>query len=84
MNDKDATSAREWIEKEDLPFTVLIDVNRLVGIQLGISDPWSEKYVTNNVDGRRPAVVINEEGLIIACEPDINSVQQIEELISRL
>ena len=84
MNDKDAESARAWVEKENLPFSVLMDTNRSVGIQLGISEASSEKYVANNADGRRPAVVIDEHGLIIAWEPDMNSVETIDELISRL
>ena len=84
MNDKDAESAREWIEKEKLPFVVLLDSDRSVGIAYGISDASSERYVANNAEGRRPAVVVDEVGRIAAWEPDMNSVDQIDTLISKL
>ena len=84
MNDKDAESARAWIEKEQLPFTTLMDPNWVVGIAYGMSNRSSDRYVANNSEGRRPAVVIDESGNIEAWEPDMNSVQQIHDLISSL
>ena len=84
MNDKDGESARAWIEKEQLPFTVLLDPDRSVGTAYGMSDPSSERYVANNAEGRRPAVVIDESGKILAWEPDMNSVDQIYALIKRI
>ena len=84
MNDKDAESARKWIEKEQLPFVVLLDPDRRVGISYGMSDTLTERYVANNAEGRRPAVVIDETGRIAAWEPDMNSVDQIDTLMSRL
>ena len=84
MNDKDAESARTWIEKEELPFVVLLDADRAVGTAYGMSDPSAERYVANAAEGRRPAVVIDEEGLILAWEPDINTVDKIRDLVERL
>ena len=84
MNDRDAESARAWIEKEGLPFAVLLDVDRSVGIAYGMSEASAERYVANNAEGRRPAVVIDENGLIAAWEPDMNAVEQIDALIARL
>jgi peroxiredoxin Q/BCP len=84
MNDKDAESAREWVEKEQLPFTVLLDQDRSVGIAYGMSAASAERYVANNAEGRRPAVVIDEAGLIAAWEPDMNTVEQINSLIAGL
>lgn len=84
MNDKDAESARAWIEKEGLPFAVLLDPDWSVGIAYGMSEATAERYVANNAEGRRPAVVIDEDGLIAAWEPDMNTVEQINELIARL
>jgi peroxiredoxin len=84
MNDKDADSAREWIEKEHLPFVVLLDQDRSVGIAYGMSEASAERYVANNAEGRRPAVVIDEDGLIAAWEPDMNTVEQIDGLIAGL
>ena len=84
INDKDAESAREWIEKEQLPFSILLDHDRSVGIAYGMSDALAERYVANNAEGRRPAVVINESGMIAAWEPDMNTVDQIHSLIASL
>ena len=84
MNDKDAESARAWIEKEQLPFSVLLDSDRSVGIAYGMSDASAERYVVNNAEGRRPAVVIGESGRIVAWEPDMNTVEQIHALITKL
>ena len=84
INDKGVQSSREWIEKEKLPFRVLLDPDRAVGISYGMSDAEGERYVSNPSDGRRPAVVISEEGRILAFEPDMNSVEQIEHLLVTL
>ena len=84
VNDKDAESARKWIEREQLPFVVLLDPDRRMGIAYGISDESTDRYVSNNAEGRRPAVVIDEAGRIAAWEPDMNNVDQIGALISRL
>lgn len=84
MNDKDEESAKAWVEKEGLPFTVLLDQDRSVGIAYGMSEASAERYVVNNAEGRRPAVVIDEAGLIAAWEPDMNTVEQIDALIAGL
>ena len=84
VNDKDAVSARQWIEDEDLPFVVLLDPDWALGIAYGISDENGDRYVSNNSEGRRPAVVIDEYGNIAAYELDMNRVDQIETLISNL
>jgi len=81
INDKDAAGARQWIEQEELPFVVLLDPDRRVGIAYGMSDAASERYVANPADGRRPAVVIDEEGRIAVWEPDMNTVEQIDALL---
>jgi len=85
MNDRDdAERARTWVETQELPFTVLLDTDRKVGIAYGMSDAAAERYVANNSEGRRPAVVIDESGAIAAWEPDMNTVEQITELIAKL
>ena len=53
INDKDADKAREWVEKEGLPFTVLLDPDRSVGIAYGMSDAEGDRYVANSAEGRR-------------------------------
>ena len=55
-----------------------------MGIAYGMSDASAERYVANNAEGRRPAVAIDENGLIAAWEPDMNTVEQIDALIARL
>src|SRR4051812_47296002 len=84
INDKDAATAKAWIESKDLPFTVLIDSDRKVGIAYGMSDAAAKSYVANAEEGRRPAVVIDPQGRIAAWEPDINSPEKITALIDRL
>ena len=84
MNDGDAAAAKAWVDKEGLPFSVLIDSDRSVGIAYGMSSGSSERYVAKPDDGRRPAVVIDEEGHIAAWEQDMNQVVQIDALIEKL
>ena len=72
------------MEKENLPFTVLIDSDRTVGIAYGMSDGTSNRYVANAEEGRRPAVVIDEKGRIAAWEPDINTAEKVAALIDSL
>ena len=84
INDKGAEAAQAWVENEDLPFLVLQDPGRVVGTSYGMSDSNAEKYVANASEGRRPAVVIDEKGYIFALEPDMNTVDQIRELLARI
>lgn len=84
MYDKDAEASKEWCERENLPFSVLIDSDRSVGIAYGMSAADSERYVAWPDEGRRPAVAIDEEGCIAAWENDMNQVVQIEEMLGRL
>ena len=84
INDKDAADARAWCEKEKLPFSVLIDADRSVGIAYGMSSAEGDRYVARADEGRRPAVVVDEEGHIAAWEPDMNTVEQIAALLERL
>ena len=84
MIEKEAVRGRVWIEDEDLPFVVLLDPDWALGIAYGISDENGDRYVSNNSEGRRPAVVIDEYGNIASCELDMNRVDQIETLISNL
>ncbi len=72
------------MEKEKLSFSILMDVGRQVGIAYGMSDSEGDRYVANSADGRRPAVLIDEEGRILAWEPDINSVEKIDALLATI
>jgi peroxiredoxin len=81
VNDGGPEAARNWIAREDLPFPVLVDADRSVATAYGIARPDAEKYVANNAEGRRPAVIVDEEGRVIEVLPDLMTVeQQLEEL----
>ena len=84
MNDKGAQVNKEWVEKENLPFKVLQDVGRKVGAALEMSDPDGDRYVKKSEEGRRPAVVIDENGFILAWEQDMNTTEAIENLLNRI
>ena len=61
IHDGSLEAARQWVEKEQLPFAVLNDPDRRVGIELGMACPTrldGERYVKDPSDGKRPAVVI--------------------------
>ena len=84
IHDGNLDAARQWVEKEQLPFAVLNDPDRRVGIELGMSSLDGERYVKDPSDGKRPAVVIDEQGVICGWEPDMNHTDQIAKLLERL
>ena len=84
IHDGSLDAARQWVEKEQLPFTVLNNPDRQVGIELGMSAPGGQRYVKDPSDGKRPAVVVDEQGMICEWEPDMNHTDQITELLERL
>ena len=72
-----------WAEQEDLPFPVILDKDRSIAIAYGMSDAGDERYLANSADGRRPAVIIDEQGLVLKLLPDLATVDgQIEILAS--
>ena len=54
IHDGSLDAARQWVEKEQLPFAVLNDPDRRVGIELGMSALDGERYVKDPSDGKRP------------------------------
>ena len=84
IHDGSLDAARQWVEKEQLPFAVLNDPDRRVGIELGMSALDGERYVKDPSDGKRPAVVIDEHSVICEWEPDMNHTDQIAKLLERL
>ena len=58
INDKDAESSRQWIEKEHLPFTVLMDPDRSVGVAYCMSDVQAERYVAKQIFHLRRTTII--------------------------
>ena len=77
IHDGSLDAARQWVEKEQLPFAVLNDPDRRVGIELGMSALDGERYVKDPSDGKRPAVVIDEHSVICEWESDMNHTDQI-------
>ena len=81
MNDRSAEDAAAWVEREQLPFRILVDADRAIGTAFGVSEPTVEKYVANNAEGRRPGLLIDEEGKIALALPDLRNVDgQVEAL----
>jgi len=84
VNDQDQESVRVWLEQENLPFPVIIDDGRSIAIAYGMSTPGDERYLANPAEGRRPAVVIDEEGLVIKVLGDLATVDGQTEVLSSL
>ncbi len=81
VNDRDQESVRAWVEKESLPFPVILDSERTIAIAYGMSKAGDERYLANPAEGRRPAVIIDEEGLVLRWLPDLATVDgQMESL----
>jgi len=71
------------VEREGLPFPILFDPERSIAIAFGMSKAGDERYLANPAEGRRPAVIIDEEGLILKLLPDLATVdEQLETLAS--
>ncbi|MCH9018170.1 MAG: redoxin domain-containing protein, partial [Chloroflexi bacterium] len=69
--------------REALPFPVLLDPDRSIALAYGMSKAGDERYLANPAEGRRPAVIIDEQGIILKLLPDLATVDgQIEVLAS--
>ena len=83
VNDRDQESVRGWVVRESLPFPVILDKERSIAIAYGMSKAGDERYLANPAEGRRPAVVIDEEGLILRLLANLATVdEQLETLAS--
>ncbi len=82
VNDRDREAARTWVEKERLPFPVLQDSDRSIALAYGMSRAGDERYLANSADGRRPGVIIDEDGVVLKLLPDLSSVQQQVEALA--
>ena len=84
VNDRDQESARAWVEREGLPFPILLDSDRSIAVAYGMSSPGDERYLADPSEGRRPAVIIDEEGLILRVLPDLATVDGQKEVLAGL
>ena len=84
VNDRDQESARDWVEREGLPFPILLDSDRSIAVAYGMSSAGDERYLADPSEGRRPAVIIDEEGLILRVLPDLATVDGQNEVLASL
>ena len=84
VNDRDQDSVRSWVEKERLPFPVILDNERMIAVAYGMSKAGDERYLADPAEGRRPAVIIDGEGLVLKWLPDLATVEGQMEVLSSL
>ena len=84
VNDRDQESARDWVEREGLPFPILLDSDRSIAVAYGMSNAGDERYLADPSEGRRPAVIIDEQGLILKVLPDLATVDGQKEVLASL
>jgi len=84
VNDRDQESVRAWVEKESLPFPVILDNERTIAVAYGMSKAGDEPYLANPAEGRRPAVIVDGEGLVLKWLPDLATVDGQMEILSSL
>ena len=49
-----------------------------------MSNEGDSQYLANPAEGRRPAVIIDEEGLVLKLLPDLATVEQQKETLASL
>ena len=84
VNDRDQETVSAWVEKENLPFPVILDGDRSIAIAFGMSIAGDERYLANPAEGRRPAVIIDEEGVVLKLLPDLATVEGQTEALASL
>ena len=84
VNDRDQDSVRSWVEKERLPFPVILDNERMIAVAYGMSKAGDERYLADPAEGRRPAVIVDGEGLVLKWLPDLATVEGQMEVLSSL
>ena len=72
------------MEREALPFPVLLDPDRSIALSYGMSKAGDERYLANPAEGRRPAVIIDEQGVILKLLPDLATVDEQIEILASL
>jgi len=72
------------VERESLPFPVLLDPDRTIALAYGMSKAGDERYLANPSEGRRPAVIIDELGNILKLLPDLATVDGQKEVLASL
>ena len=84
VNDRDQESVRAWVEKESLPFPVILDSERTIAVAYGMSKGDDGPYLANSAEGRRPAVIVDINGLVLRWLPDLATVEEQIKVLSSL
>jgi peroxiredoxin len=84
VNDRDQESARAWVEREGLPFPILLDRDRSIAMAYGMSRAGDERYLADPSGGKRPAVVIDAEGVVLKLLPDLATVEGQRDALASL
>ena len=84
VNHRGPEAARSWVETEGLPFPVLQDPDQAIAMAFGLSNADDDQYLANPAEGRRPAVIIDEQGKIVSILPDLSTVEQQMEALAAL
>ncbi len=84
VNDRDQESVSAWAEREGLPFPVILDKERSIAIAYGMSKAGDERYLADPSEGRRPAVIIDEQGVVLKLLPDLATVAGQKEILAIL
>ncbi len=72
------------MEREGLPFPILLDPDRSIALAYGMSKAGDESYLANASGGRRPAVIIDEDGRVLKLLPDLATVDEQAEALASL
>ena len=72
------------MEREGLPFPVLSDPDRSIALAYGMSKAGDDRYLANPSEGRRPAVIIDEQGVVLRLLPDLSTVDGQKEILASL
>ena len=72
------------MEKESLPFPVILDNERTIAVAYGMSKVGDERYLANPAEGKRPAVIVDGEGLVLKWLPDLATIEGQMEILSSL
>ena len=84
VNDKDQKTVRSWVERESLPFPIILDTDRSIAIAYAMSKTGDERYLANPAEGSRPAVIVDEVGLIFKFLPDLSTVDEQAGILANL
>ena len=84
VNDRDQATASAWVEGEALPFPVLLDPDRTIALAFGMSKAGDERYLADPSEGKRPAVIIDEQGIVLRLLPDLATVDGQKEILTSL